>query len=82
MCDHPAFEATVDVARLTDGESDAVTAYSADVRVQCWECRMPFEFIGLPAGLHPAKPTVSGDGTELRAPIRPSREVEAAGGVH
>jgi hypothetical protein len=71
-CKHEQFEAMTRVARLTEEGSDKVTGFSADIRIHCSQCGTPFEFIGVPGGYHPGHPMVSFDGTELRAPIRPS----------
>lgn len=67
--------AAVDVCRLTDeNDLELVVGFSADVKINCADCGMPFEFIGLPAGISAtnSKPMVSMDGKELRAPIKPS----------
>lgn len=66
-CPHPDFTADVTVNRLED-----VGGFAADVRIACSACNQPFAFIGAPTGLSPDHPTSSVDGTELRAPIRPS----------
>lgn len=71
-CEHKNFKADVRVGRLTKGDDGPVTGYSADVKVSCVDCGLPFRFIGLPAGNHFAEPRVSVDGTELRAPIEPA----------
>jgi len=71
-CAHENFTATVKVNRLTKSDSDpTVIAHSADIRINCVECGLPFEFIGVDAGMMPSKPMVSVDAQELRAPIRP-----------
>lgn len=72
-CPHENFKAKVVTNRLTDGEGKPVVAYSACVKVWCADktCGVEFEWIGLPMGLNPRGPTVSVDGTELRAPLRP-----------
>lgn len=71
-CEHKDFKAVVNVNRLTKSETDStVIAYSADVRINCIECGLPFEFIGVDAGMMPDKPMASVDAQELRAPIRP-----------
>jgi hypothetical protein len=60
----------VDDVEGLDGTTPA-TGYRADVTVWCAECHEDFRFLGVPGGigLHPGIPTVSPDGTELRAPI-------------
>jgi hypothetical protein len=75
MCDHKNFLAAVDVCRLTaDTDSNNVVGFAVDVKINCAECGMPFEFIGLPVGISAmnSKPMISMDGKELRAPIKPS----------
>jgi len=77
-CLHLDFEAFVEVARLIDERADddadttQATAYSAEISVWCRACNEPFRWIGVPAGLSPARPMVSVDETTLRAPIRPA----------
>ena len=77
MCDHKNFRAAVDVCRLTaDTDPELIVGFVADVKINCAECGMPFEFIGLPTGLSVtnSRPMVSMDGKELRAPIKPSSD--------
>lgn len=78
-CDHMNFRAEVRVGRLTDTEGGRVTSYTANVRVECAECKLPFRFMGLPAGSHPTEPRVSVDAIELRAPIEPAYTTEIVG---
>jgi hypothetical protein len=67
-CEHPEFNAEVDVVRLDD-----VGAFTAAVRIHCLACDEPFVFIGsLPSGLSSMEPRVNIDGSELRAPIQPA----------
>ena len=71
-CSHENFAATVNVNRLTKSDDDAtVIAHQADIRINCAECGLPFEFVGVDAGMLPNKPMASVDAQELRAPIRP-----------
>ena len=73
MCDHKNFESTVIITRLKEKESDTViSGYSADLTIKCRDCNMPFEFIGLEAGLSPFHPMVNVDSTEMRIPIKPA----------
>jgi len=60
------FVASVVVNRLED-----VKKFAADVHIQCADCGKPFQFLGLPGGLHLDLPTVSVDATEARLPIAP-----------
>ena len=67
-CPHMNLSAAVDVARLED-------RFSADVRIQCIDCGVPFRFIGLPAGVDLNGAATSVDGTEARLAIAPKGEV-------
>ena len=79
-CTHPEFECRANVRRVV--LENAITGelgkepycYTIDVKVRCRKCEMPFKFIGLSAGSHPSKPTVSFGGDELRSPIEPAPE--------
>lgn len=64
MCKHERFEANVDVNRLEDSGR-----FCADVRIHCGQCKEPFRFLGLPAGLDLNGAAVSVDGTEARLAI-------------
>jgi hypothetical protein len=77
-CQHLNFRASVNVGRLSHDEGGEITGYSADVRITCDKCGVPFRFIGLPAGNHFSEPRVSVDGTELRAPIEPAEHEKFA----
>lgn len=66
-CAHENFQAQVDVNRIID-----TGRFSADVRIHCSDCGLPFEFLGLEPGLHPAAARVSVDGREARLAIAPS----------
>ncbi len=70
-CEHMRFAASVEASRLTEVDDGPVTGYSADIKVQCADCGLPFRFIGLPGGLEPDQPTTSLAGDELRAPLEP-----------
>lgn len=65
-CEHKDFTAHVVVTRIED-----VKGFFADIRVKCADCGLPFEFVGVDAGLSYEKPMASVDAQELRAPIRP-----------
>lgn len=71
-CAHEDFEASVEVNRLTATDGGPVTAFSADIRVNCADCGEAFRWIGVPAGMKPDRPMVSVDETELHAPLRPA----------
>lgn len=65
----------MDVGRIVaEGapEDSVPIAYSAEIKVNCAECREPFRWNGVLAGLSPAEPRCSVDETELRAPLRPA----------
>lgn len=79
MCDHEEFEAVVDVNRLTDVEGGPVTAYSADVRIECTQCGEHFVFIGAPMGLSPREPRTSVLGQIIHLPIKPEGAPAAFG---
>ena len=65
-CGHENFRAKVDVTRLID-----TGRFTADVRIHCEDCGVPFEFLGLEPGSHPAAARVSVDGQEARLAIAP-----------
>lgn len=73
-CPHENFNATVDINRIgTEETSDGMPrAYVADIRVRCADCKEPFRWTGLRAGVSFAHPMVSVDETELHAPLRPA----------
>jgi hypothetical protein len=66
-CQHEQFRAEVDVNRLIDSG-----AFICDIRVQCAQCGMKFQFPDPPFGLSSHEVRVSMDGTELRVPCKPS----------
>lgn len=71
-CPHVEFDAMVAVNRLNATDTTPADAYSADIRVWCSRCGEKFRWIGVPAGLSPARPMVSVDESELHAPLRPA----------
>lgn len=73
-CQHQDFLVKANVARLTDTEGGAVTGFDASVKINCAECEMPFQWLGLDKGSSPFKPMTSADTFELRAPITPLEE--------
>jgi hypothetical protein len=78
-CQHFKFEARVDVGRLSEKDGGPVTGYTADVRIKCAECGLPFRFIGAPFGYSRTEPMLSVDGLEMRAPIEPAHVPELLG---
>lgn len=65
-CKHEDFQANVIVNRLQDTSS-----FSADIRINCRKCGLPFEFLGLKPGLDTQGACVSIDGQEARIAIVP-----------
>lgn len=70
-CEHKGFAANVAVNRLQDSGG-----FAADITIKCAQCQLPFQFLGLPGGLSPDRPTTSADLTEARMPIAPQDEVK------
>lgn len=68
-CEHLEFNANVAVNRIVDKG-----AFTADIRITCRTCGLPFEFVGVGYGSSPTEPRMSIDGQELRAPIIPKGE--------
>jgi len=65
-CKHEDFNARVDVTFLeTSG------GYMADVKIQCAQCNLPFQFHGLQPGINLQGAAVSVDGLEARIAISP-----------
>ena len=74
-CKHINFISHTSVARLTDqDDEEKIIGYSANIKIRCIHCGIPFEFIGVPGGYSPGQPMVNFDSTELRAPIKPSSD--------
>ncbi len=65
-CEHKEFEASVTVNRLEDSKR-----FMADVCIACRDCKKPFRFLGLPAGINLDGATVSIEATEARLAIAP-----------
>ena len=78
QCQHESFAANVSVARITNAAGDVVERYQANVTIICDQCKMPFRFVGLPAGLDLNGAAVSVDGAEARLCIAPKGEVLSA----
>lgn len=60
------FSASVGVARLEDSGG-----FMTEIRVQCAECGLPFQFLGLEPGLDMQGARVSIDGLEANIAIVP-----------
>ena len=68
-CKHLNFHASVGVARLED-----TGGFMAEIRVECADCKMPFQFLGLEPGLDMQGARVSIDGLEANIAICPQGE--------
>ena len=67
MCPHEKFDALVNVATVRETGERMV-----QIRIACLECRLPFEFQGLPIqGPIFSRPFKSFDGKEAYLPVRP-----------
>jgi len=74
-CEHLNFIANAQVGRLLqEGNPEQITGFIVELIVNCKDCGLPFEFIGIPQGFSPAQAMVNFDATELRAPIKPSSD--------
>lgn len=69
-CKHEGFAARVNVNCMED-----TGRFIADVTITCMQCSLPFEFVGIPAGLAWDRPTVAVDGAEVHLPIEPQYQV-------
>lgn len=75
QCEHRQFKAVVCVNRLQISETDQrIGGYSADIRIECADCQLPFEFVGIPCGYLHDRPAASWNFQELRTPIIPRGE--------
>lgn len=70
-CEHMNFDATVGVARMTDGEGGPVNGFMAEVRIKCRDCGVPMQFLGLQPGCDTQGARVSLDGLEANIAITP-----------
>jgi len=70
-CKHMNFKAMVKVARLED-----TGKFMAEMTIECDDCHLPFQFVGLEPGLHMNGATVSLDGLEGRFAIAPQGSVQ------
>lgn len=61
------FHASVRVARLED-----TGGFVAEIRVECSECKTPFQFLGLEPGIDTQGARVSIDGLEANIAIAPN----------
>lgn len=75
-CKHENFNCFANVGRLVKSENlaDAPSAFVAEIHINCRDCGLPFEFLGVPMGYRPGATRVSPDGLELRAALKPQGE--------
>lgn len=69
MCDHMNFKAQVNVARL-EGDGKPMS-FMVDITINCVDCGLPFEFLGLEPGVDTQGARVGIDGLEARIAIVP-----------
>lgn len=74
ICEHKNFVSRANIFRLIQEEGGPVDHYTAEITIECMNCKMPFMFLGVPLGLSPSHPTRSADLRTLRAPIVPVGE--------
>lgn len=72
-CPHMDFEAHVAINRIED-----LGTFCAEVHIRCAHCKIPFKFLGLPAGVCTGKPSVAIGGDEARLPIAPMTDEDDA----
>lgn len=65
-CEHHNFSASVRVARVED-----VGRFMAEIRIECSDCGVPMQFMGLEPGLNYNGANVSLDGLEANIGIHP-----------
>lgn len=69
-CQHDNIACGLGFGRVLKSEAEPVLAYfAATININCKDCGMAFEFVGLPLGASPYRPTVSMDGLTLTAPL-------------
>lgn len=71
-CRHENFSARVQVNRQCPDDGMEASHFSADFKVNCVDCGLPFRFLCPTTGLIWNLPAKSVDGLELRAPIHPN----------
>lgn len=78
-CAHENFRCDAGIQRIAAKPDGVVSYYSAEIRVHCVDCGQKFEFVGLPLGCSPYRPTVSMDGLILSAPMMPEGQITPPG---
>lgn len=72
MCNHENVHFDINVDKVHSDKVENKFLYSClNMKMTCKDCGQPFEFVGLPVGISPYRPTVSLDGLELRQPVVP-----------
>lgn len=72
-CKHMSFIARVDVMRLGEDAKQFI----AHVTIICAECKIPFEYEGLPVGRFTNTAATSADKREARLGIKPSKNISS-----
>lgn len=71
-CKHDQFRISADITPVGESPDKPEVLYrSASIQVNCLHCGDPFEFVGLPFGFSPYRPTVSIDGQTLSVSVMP-----------
>jgi hypothetical protein len=79
-CKHFDHQVSAKIFRMVDEEDhEKVTGWASEIRIRCAHCGIPFEWIGLEAGMMPDKPMCDLHAIELRAPIKPLGSLVMAG---
>jgi hypothetical protein len=66
-CRHEQHESAVRIHHFVD-----TGRWNAEIQIRCLQCKAPFRFLGIAAGLSWEGPTCSVEGEELRIPIEPA----------
>lgn len=74
-CTHQNFGVHANVYKLQISDTDdRIGGYNVEITIWCRDCKLPFEWVGIPCGLLHDRPAASFDYLELRAPIIPKGE--------
>ena len=74
MCEHEIFSASVNVARLTD-EAGKVQSFMTEIRINCVQCGVAMQFLGLESGCDTQGARCSVDGLEANIAVTPQGTV-------
>ena len=66
MCEHHKFNASVKVVRIED-----TGQFMAEITIECAQCKIPMQFLGLEPGMDMGGARISVDGLEARIAIVP-----------